>query len=373
MDEVWRQKFDVCGHIINQMERININFGPVRVTFSYEQKFIEVGHALKNWLGESRIEQAQFHIEFLVSPSVFENVMNTGFTQPIIRTWAWDAVLVSSNEGLQVWVCNPRMTPKKYLARALPKWLFRFFNPLGASYWELQAGYLLYHIVLKVIQSALLKNEASFVHAAGLSNSFGNAVLICGRGGVGKTTTAAYFCSKGHWTIIADDFVILSQDGIVYGSHLPAHIYGYHMPILEQLGLQVDKLFKDWLDKLHWNIYSTLKSPAEVVRRVTLPEHLMSPNGIIKMCFIVESARFDYKEASVQSITQEEAAYLALQYTLSEIQGIFVAEEQQRAVDIICRAFRKAMCYRIIVPQSYKGSALARIIWEKVAETLPGL
>jgi len=316
--KVWRQEFDFLAYI-NQMEHINVDFGPMNVIFSWEEKFREVGYALKSWFGDYSSGRVQSHMGFLISPSIFKNVIRTDSTQRIVQIWSWDAVLVTPSEGLQLWVCNPRMTLRKYLAKAIPKWLFRFLNPLGASYWELQAGYLLYHIVLKEIQIALLKNNASFIHAAGLSNNFGNAVLICGRGGIGKTTTATYFVSRGPWKIIADDFVIVSHEGKMYGSHLPAHIYGYHIPIINQLGLRENKLFKGCLDKLQWNIYSVLKSPSWVVRRISLPKDIIGLPSIIKMCFVVEVTTSDYKEVSVQRIDHEEAARLSLQYTFAEM------------------------------------------------------
>lgn len=376
MTKLLVKEIGLIDDIIGNMDNIVVDFGSIKVLFAWEKFLIDVGDTLKSWFRDFTTNSMQADIGFIISPTIYDNFRNVNSKERKVSTWAWDAVLVANNKCPHLWICRPRTTLKKYFAKALPKTLFRFINPLGASYWELQTGYFLYHIVIKQIQDLLLQNGASFIHAAGLSNSSKDAVIICGSGGIGKTTTAANFVSKskGHWKIIAEDFVIVSEEGKIYGSHLPAHIYGYHLSIMEQLGLQKD-FFKDWLDRLQWNIYSIFKSPSGVVRRVTLPKNILAFDGTIKICFVVEVVMSEEAndELYIQPITYKEAAHLALNYTLNEMKhGNWLNESEllQTALKIISTAFRDAVCYKVRISENKKGLILAQAIWEKILEEL---
>lgn len=366
---------------IEQLDYIDINFGPVLATISWEPRLNEVGSAFKNWFGKEFIaKKGNSYLRFLISPSMFEKALTLNLSQTVIQTWAWNAVLLSSDQRDQLWICSPRYTLKKQITEKLPRWLVRFANPLFATYWELQAGYLLYHVFMRVLYKVLLIHDACFVHAAAISDTSGNAVLICGSGGVGKTTSSAYFASKG-WKIIADDFVIASKEGKLYDSHLPSHLYGYHAPIIKQLGLKNDTMFENWLDKLHWKIYSSLKGPDSVVRRIPIPDDIRSPEGNIRMCFIVSTAERskNNRKNLIQRISCEEAAQSALGYTEFEIYHKNTSsdyssqrlDEDHKAIGILSKAFSNTICYRIEMPKHNSGFNLATYIWQIVSESLP--
>jgi len=357
---------NISGRIV-EMEHISYDLGPITISFFWDREFNEVGSALRNWFGKSIKRQTKQHIMFVISEKFFDEIQKTSSFLDTIQIWAWNAALIYTENGNQIWVCKPHFTTKKRLIKELPRLILKFLNPLFASYWELQAGYLLYHIVLKILYRSLLANRATFVHAAGIADSFGNAVLICGKGGIGKTTTAVYFVSRGNWKIIADDFVVVTEGGDIYDSHLPAHIYGYHKDVFEQIGLKVQKLLKEgWLDILHWNIYCIFR-PSKVVRRVSLPRNIkVQDDSKLKVCFIVEVVP-SVNKISIQRLNYEDASQLSIKYTLSEIG---VKENMCEAIKVMSTALRDAICYKLTIGENNKNDILAKSIFDMAVEIL---
>jgi len=110
------------------MEHTSAVCGPIKVVIYWESKFRKVGRALDSWFGDRSTGEARSCIEFVVSPAMFDEVSRVDAPQSSIRTWAWDAVPVSSVGGYQLWICKPRITTKKWIARFLPEGFMRFAN-----------------------------------------------------------------------------------------------------------------------------------------------------------------------------------------------------------------------------------------------------
>lgn len=367
----WTERLD--HYIRDSEDNFLIGFGPIRCMFAWDEKFREIGSALKKWLRETDRDMNHLHMAFLISQSLFEEITEKGEPSFIYRTWAWEAILISSNENLRIWVCKPCMPMKKWVAKMLPTFLMRFLNSLGASYWELQAGYFLYHFIINELENVLIANSCSLVHAAAFSDSLGTGILVCGSGGIGKTTTAAHFVSERSWKIIADDFVVLSKEGEAYDSHLPAHLYGYHSLILNQLGLKENVFFNNWIDKLHWKIYN-LFGVSKVVRRVALPKTIKLLHDRIKFCFIVEIVDNNNTEYSIELISPFEAAIAASEYTIAELLNskVFFKTDEDFInnkgviVKVLNEALLDVSCYKLKIPLNKTGYELANLILEQV-------
>jgi hypothetical protein len=66
------------------------------------------------------------------------------------------------------------------------------------------------------LQLVLLRQHASFVHAAGLVQD-GRAYLFAGNAGVGKTALAAAFIQHFGYQLLGDDVTVVGSDGTCYG------------------------------------------------------------------------------------------------------------------------------------------------------------
>ena len=359
---------------IEHLEHQSVDFGPIVLTFYWENRFAEVGRALGKWLGlklgkETKVEYVKRkkpNLKFVIGTSLSGDMSISRISQIVLQTWAWDARIVYAGTEEILYICNPRINFKKKVLSALPQGIVRFANPLFHSYWELQAGYLLYHIILRAMHTVLLERQVVFVHAASLSDPLDNAILIAGAGGIGKTTTSAHLMSTGFWRLIADDFVLVSKEGKVWDSRLPAHIYSYHSHLLNLMDIS-EIIFANWLDKLHWKIYSILNKKGSV-RRVSLPEK--SHQGKIKACFVVDVAAGTHGETVVEDISPKEAAHSVAHYTLAELN----LEEPQSYLEdttaVLSKALDRAICYRVVISERARGSGLANAILKIVKEGL---
>lgn len=361
---------DKINEYIYSLESGHVDLGPLIISFYWENSFNEIGNVLKRWLNlKSKIntvdmKQKKPYVKFIIGTSMWNEMLGLSSPQQIISTWAWDSASIYTADKNLLCICKPRLTFKKRILRALPQILIRFANPLFASYWELQAGYLLYNNILRVIHGELLRHHVTLVHGAGLSDFSDKAVLVSGGGGIGKTTTAAYFLSTGVWRLIGDDFVLVSEAGEIYDSHLPAHLYSYHVPILEYLGMR--ELWTNWLDWIHWKIYSILRKTGSL-RRVVLPNK--NEQGKIKICCVVDVIPDKSREVIVESISPIEAAHAIAQYTYAELKILDVSNQLESVILILSKALSSVTCYRIIISENDKGISLAKRIFKLVTES----
>ena len=341
------------------LEQRNFDFGPVKIAAFWEQDFQTLGNDLPNCL-RSGTWQDKPHAELIVSPPLFRELRKRNFEGQIYRTKYWKVASISASNGSQQWVCNPRITPRTCFARALPEQAFRFTNKLFMSYWELLAVDLSYY-VLRGTKDHLLSAGATLAHAAALSNRLGDVLLICGPPGVGKTTISTYFASKDDWKIIADDFVVVTQAGRVYGSGMPAYIRnnirnGSYMPPYIREGLH-----ENWLDRLHSSLYPVFKPSAAPARRIQLPKNVSKLFGNAKVCFVIVIHNFS-KELSVEQVSSDEAAYLSVERTLDTVKG-YQADQDSIAMEKILRlTLKNAQCYKVRMSAHYKGSGLVHEI-----------
>lgn len=72
-----------------------------------------------------------------------------------------------------------------------------------------------YHLLEAVVLTAIDEAFTEPIHAACVSKD-GKSVLLCGESGAGKTTLA-YACARSGWTLISDDGLHLSPEGVLVG------------------------------------------------------------------------------------------------------------------------------------------------------------
>lgn len=91
-----------------------------------------------------------------------------------------------------------------------------------------------------LMQLALLKTQATFMHVAGLEKN-GKALLFPSWRGVSKTPLVNGFVKNYDWKLLGDDYVIVDDHGTCYSYPLPMTIYAYHKEIFPELFAQKNR------------------------------------------------------------------------------------------------------------------------------------
>jgi hypothetical protein len=350
--------------------------GNTIIEFYWEKYFDTVANTLKQWYKNdaASIKDEKTDLYVVLSRKKYLETIESKIDYSIIDSWAWSGILFDINTQQKVLICSPKITLKKKLIKILPNTFFRFLNPLAANFWELQTGYLLYHIILKTIHLVLITKRKTLIHSAALSNNNNEAIIIAGKGGIGKTITSAYFYAKGGWKIIADDFVVVAEDCWVSDTYLPAHLYGYHQQYFIKLGISENTIFKNRLDKFHWKLYSILWSQGGVLRRFPLPDKVRNFNAAkIKFFFLVHVSDEEIKNPVFMEINAPEAAKECVEYTFAELnynlnnkfEEKLLQQNKQLSIDIIQNALKNVKCYQLIIGKEKTGNFLSEMIWAK--------
>lgn len=85
--------------------------------------------------------------------------------------------------------------------------------------------------LLAVFQELLLGRGVSLAHACGLDWD-GHGVILCGRGGVGKSSVAFAAFGDPRLRLLSDDVVLMREDGRLLSFPAPLSVYPYHYALL---------------------------------------------------------------------------------------------------------------------------------------------
>jgi hypothetical protein len=85
--------------------------------------------------------------------------------------------------------------------------------------------------ILLYIQLLLAEQDLTLVHAAGLVDEDGRALLVAGGGGAGKTALLGHLVRSGGWRLLGDDLVCLSADGWCYSFLRHLVLKSYHRTV----------------------------------------------------------------------------------------------------------------------------------------------
>jgi hypothetical protein len=87
------------------------------------------------------------------------------------------------------------------------------------------------HNFMTLFQEQLVRQNATLLHATGFR--FGDrGVVICGRGGIGKSSISFAAFNDPRVKLLSDDILIATGDGTAYSFPTPHAIYAYHHSLL---------------------------------------------------------------------------------------------------------------------------------------------
>jgi hypothetical protein len=261
-----------------------VQAGPLVVKIQVDDRFGEVGDAILAWLGAGPVSGGTPDIIFSIGGSP----RGTASSAPDVivgigkgngqRLCYWDGrgweARISRTLRLERrlgydWACSPHPGGMLRIARRLPSGLLRLIHPHCASYAELMAGTFIYRQFIPALQALLLERDTTFVHASSVYNVAGEALLLSGWGGSGKTAVSSqlYLRGSGNWAFLSDDLAIVDSQGIVHRSPLPLHVYPYNterFPELRNFAFARMTRF----ERFHWSLRRALLGPDGAVKRL---------------------------------------------------------------------------------------------------------
>jgi hypothetical protein len=133
-------------------------------------------------------------------------------------------------------------------------------------------GQRLHELVL--VPASLLMGASAALHAAALKAPDGEALIVGGTGGVGKTTAQLNLCIHHAYRFMADDITIVDGTGRVWPNYAYPKIYNYN---LARDAAMAGLVMRDRgpVDRMHWHLYRLL-APRGLRRRLS-PDALSSP------------------------------------------------------------------------------------------------
>lgn len=154
--------------------------------------------------------------------------------------------------------------------RALMKWptlfqrcMTRKFNSAD----EQEYGYLVYKAVLWLLFLSALRAGRTFLHASGFERD-GESYLLCGSGGVGKTSLSAMiFRGKGS-RFVSDDIVSVDREARAYANGMFVHAYPYNN-LENSLPFDRHGAFISMIDRCHWTVRKKLFGGKGACRRLS--------------------------------------------------------------------------------------------------------
>ena len=111
---------------------------------------------------------------------------------------------------------------------------------------------------MMILEYCLLKNNATFIHSAGVAKD-GQAFVFPSWGGVGKTASVAKLIRENNYKLLGDDLVILDKEGNVFAFPKKFVLYAYHKKLFEE-NMKDKKLIKGGLSNLVSHLIPAIKS-----------------------------------------------------------------------------------------------------------------
>ncbi|MBW7956686.1 MAG: hypothetical protein H3C68_02225 [Deltaproteobacteria bacterium] len=303
------------------------------------------------------------------------------------RISQWDCFMERGDGAISVY-CASSPNLKRRAAGLFPGPVQRFSNMYYKTIDELQALDFMYAIFQPVIELYFLKKGASFIHAGGLQDADGKAVLFAGWGGCGKTSTCSTLILGGprRWSFLSDDMSVLNKSGHVSYNDMGIHIYPYN---LEGAGELNGRVFSKMtgMDRLHWMIRSKVFGREGVVRRHSPKAIYRSTSEGAPLKALIYMDRHNGRELVIEPVTPDEAARRAASVLLFELklflpQLLHMGASGSRAFGlpdfgelaasakgVFIEAFSRSRNYRVSVPVSGMGpSEVAGEIMRKVLD-----
>lgn len=187
--------------------------------------------------------------------------------------------------------------------------------------------------VMMLLEYCLLKNNATFIHSAGVAKN-GQAYVFPSWGGVGKTASVAKLIREENYKLLGDDLVILDKDGNVYAFPKKFVLYAYHRNLFKE-NMKGKTLIKGKISNIFSHFIPTMKSilrhfPFVMAwaRRHNPQSKRVSPYDIFgersieknaKLCGFTWLERIEVDKTKTVEIDSYKLASRALMITLHEL------------------------------------------------------
>ncbi len=241
--------------------------------------------------------------------------------------------------------------------------------------------------MMMILEYALLENQATFIHSAGVIKD-GNAYVFPSWGGVGKTASVAKLIREEGYQLLGDDLVILTSDGTIYAFPKKFVLYAYHRELFED-AMQNKKLVKGGLSRFVSKLIPTAKSflrhfpfLLSWARRHNPQSKRVSPYEIFGEDKIATSGhikkftwleRIDIEKTKTVEIDAYKLASKSLMITIHELfdnrlQEFFIATCADcfeyrvlfdESIKFIHNAVKKSKINQLFIPQSYHVNIVA--------------
>lgn len=252
-------------------------------------------------------------------------------------------------------------------------------------------GKFLHESILIPATLLLKAPDAVVFHGATLRAPDGHAILITGRGGVGKTSIALELRREEGWSFISDDLVPVDSRGVAYLNAAWPKVYAYN--VIEDRHLE-DLVLRgrSMLNQVHWRVF---KRWPERVRRSVPPDQLF---GEVAMSARLGQAlwveRHDIPRVTCRQVSPEEVARVSVDILESELArfgnhlSLHQASQKSKSRNLVGSASRwdsglwqQAMnqalaavdTYKIEVPISLSALEYRREMRVLIAKILSGL
>lgn len=315
---------------------ITLRFGPATVQVRVDEAYSCVLNSLAKWFEHSSNEEVETpDVSVVLSPGraphrqARTRVCSSAHGDGWWDGKAWDAI-PSRNEALGTleWRLFLHESPVLLATRLVPDAVIRWAHAHRFGRSEMLASAALYGHLLPAAQEALRGYNATLVHASAVTSARGDAVLMLGRGGAGKTSasTQLYIRKSDRWRYMSDDLAVVSADGTLYRSPVPLNIFPYNTERFPELwGLLAADMSRS--DRLQWQVRRALLGASATARRRSPFRQYIGP-PIARIRQVVELDRAD-----IPSPTVEEADPLRV---AEEARNV-LAHELRRGFDGISR------------------------------------
>ncbi len=280
---------------------------------------------------------------------------------------------ISGKEPIEVHVCP-------VIGKKLPieiRQRFRDWNFFTRE--ETLAKNFMYNIFDFIIETKLLVNNSSFIHASSIENQ-GKAILFVAAGGVGKTSIMMQMLKKEGWKYLADDLSIVGSNGRVYFNPKYIQIYPYNIKNdFELYNLLIKG--RGALDRLHWS-YRKLRYGEASVRRRVDPRVFFGPGKVsssAQVAKVINLVRTNVNDFEIDGIGPDVISNMAAEILSLEISPFFkysclcngggsdspfpkIEEIKERAIRRFQEIFNNVPRYQLKIPLKASPSDLFEYI-----------
>lgn len=303
------------------------------------------------------------------------------------RAWTTTRARDGQQGGTEQWCSRLENGPMLRVAERVPTFLLRLTHEHYFSCDEIRASTFLYRHIVPIVQLALLRRRATFVHASAVRRRSGGGILLFGWGGCGKTSacTSLHLTEPERWQFISDDLAIVDDSGRVHHSPLPLNVFPYNtgdFPLLEERVLGG----MGPVERLQWKVRARFLGGDGVARRIpaweppepatdcrlSLCAHLQRSSDSTPVAEECEPAAIARISKSILAYElRQSLAMLTIANAFQSPQPLGLPsldELMQAAEAILASALRESRVVSIRVPRAYRPLELGAYVaslWEE--------